>query len=536
MLLMINNVLAADSPFGIMAAFDATTLTNISAPDKAAKTAWAGERFRDLGAKWSRGAGEHILWDINEPVIGGGYDWSVPDAALLKAYQNGGNGFNMVVVVTPQRGHGAPGDIPSANETDFKNFVKALVERYKGDGVHNYDPAIKVKYWQADNEPFPAQWIVNGGTIEGYIRFVELFSQAAREADPDAKIVLGTFDLLTAGYVAKFNTVVSALKNKNLFDYADTHFWGEGNNYKIPLGEARSILDSNGYSYVKIMSLEYGTVVGRNGETEKDQAKWLIKGYAYNLANGFSLINWNNLVEWSSFDLPGGIYNYMGLVADGLNGDPVPAGTRRLSYYTYKKMVEILEGSDCNNIQAVKESDGVYIYRFTKSSKSIWVAWNDNADSRQIEISGIPSSQVKITKAIPKYAAGIEVIDYNNAFETETKTVTDAEISVIIGDNPVFIEYSASNSLSNARIYTYPNPFTMGNNRKVKIAGLTNGAMIQIYTISGEKINEVVADSGGFAAWDGTNSSGNLAARGMYVGLISDSSGNKRTVKIAVLK
>ena len=421
-----------------MAAFDQTTLTTISATDK---IAWAGEKFRDLGVKWSRAAGENIFWGTNEPVLGAGYDWNKSDEVLKKVYQNAGSGFNMIVIVSSQRGKGTSADIPSANEQYFKNFVKALVERYDGDGINDYDSAIKVKYWQADNEPFPRHWEANGGTIAGYIRFTELLNEGIKEADPEAKIILGTCQLDTADAIADFTTVVSSLKNKNLFDYADTHYWDSGNNYKIPLGNARSILDSNGYSYVKLMSLEYGTWADRSGATEKDQAKYLIKGYAYNLANGFSMINWNNLVEWKAF---GGstrsIYNYLGLIADGLNEDTVPAGTSRLSYYTYKKMTEIIEGSDWNNIQKVQESDGIYIYKFTKQGKPIWVAWNDNAGEKQITISGITSSQVKITEAVPKYESGKDVTNYTTAFNTETKSAAGGKVTTTLSDIPVFVE------------------------------------------------------------------------------------------------
>ena len=103
----------------------------------------------------------------------------------------------MVVVVNSQRGKGTSADIPSANEEYFKNFVKTLVERYDGDGINDYDPTIKVKYWQAGNEPFPRQWEENGGTIQGYIRFTEILSQSARESDPVQKIILGAFALQT---------------------------------------------------------------------------------------------------------------------------------------------------------------------------------------------------------------------------------------------------------------------------------------------------------------------------------------------------
>ncbi len=423
------------SPFGINAAFDLTTLSFLGG-DEEYKFQWAGNHFRNLEAQWSK---ENVIWGINEPELGKGYDWSISDKVLKNVYQNGGENFNTVVIINSQRAKGGNPDIPSDKENYFSSFVETLVERYDGDGINDYDPIIKVKYWQLYNEPFPSHWENVRGTVEGYIRFAELTHGATKKSDPDAKIILGTCQLDTADAIAKFNTVVSALKNKNLFDYIDTHFWGSGNDYKIPVGEARSVLDSNGYPNAKMVALESGTTVRR--ATEKDQANYLIKEFVYNIAQGFALINWNNLVEWPSFGgNPNSIYNFMGLIADGVNGDPVPAGTPRLSYYTYKKMVEVLEGSDWNNIQTIQESDGVYIYKFTKNSKPIWVAWNDNTASKQVTISEVTSSQVKITEAVPKYESGKEVSDYKTAFNTETRSVQGGQVTFGLADIPVFVE------------------------------------------------------------------------------------------------
>jgi hypothetical protein len=68
------------------------------------------------------------------------------------------------------------------------------------------------------------------------------------------------------------------------------------------------------------------------------------------------------------------------------------------------------------------------------------VAWNDNSAEKQITISGIPSKEVKITEAVPKYESGKDVADYNTAFNTETKTAQNGKITITLGDTPVFVE------------------------------------------------------------------------------------------------
>ena len=68
------------------------------------------------------------------------------------------------------------------------------------------------------------------------------------------------------------------------------------------------------------------------------------------------------------------------------------------------------------------------------------MAWNDNSAEKQIVISGITSSQVKITEATPKYEFGKEVIDYNFSFNSENKTVFGGTVAITLSDKPVFVE------------------------------------------------------------------------------------------------
>jgi len=48
---------------------------------------------------------------------------------------------------------------------------------------------------------------------------------------------------------------------------------------------------------------------------------------------------------------------------------------KKLSYYTYKLMVEKIECSDLDNIQTIQKSYYTYIYKFTKQGEFVWTAW-----------------------------------------------------------------------------------------------------------------------------------------------------------------
>ena len=102
-------------------------------------------------------------------------------------------------------------------------------------------------------------------------------------------------------------------------------------------------------------------------------------------------------------------------------------------------MVETLDGSDWTNIQTIQESSGVYIYKFTKNGRPIWVAWNDNTNSQTISLDVGTINAVNVVEAIPKYASGSEVTNYNSAFNTELKTAQSGKITVTLSDAPVFV-------------------------------------------------------------------------------------------------
>jgi len=95
------------------------------------------------------------------------------------------------------------------------------------------------------------------------------------------------------------------------------------------------------------------------------------------------------------------------------------------------------------------------------------------------------------------------------------------------------ISKAAASDLNN--ILVYPNPLRLNRpgNGSMKFENLPAYSTLKIYTLSGVKIWEGVATATGLATWNGKNKYGSLAASGVYICLISSSSG-KKIVKIAV--
>ena len=152
-----------------------------------------------------------------------------------------------------------------------------------------------------------------------------------------------------------------------------------------------------------------------------------------------------------------GYFDHTGLIYDGNGSDDLGLGVKKLSYYTYKLMTEKLEGSDWDNTRTIRESDNVYVYKFTpnpnkfdtgqaKNGNPVYVAWwdyfDDTGSSKTVTLNVGNIDSVKVTEAVPNAdsGAGLNENDYPNFFETETKSVTNGQVTLTLGDSPVFIE------------------------------------------------------------------------------------------------
>jgi len=87
-------------------------------------------------------------------------------------------------------------------------------------------------------------------------------------------------------------------------------------------------------------------------------------------------------------------------------------------------------------------------------------------------------------------------------------------------------------------IDVYPNPFVGKKHLRVTFNKIPDGAKIFIYSVSLKKIRTIdeVEESTHRAFWDGKDERGNLVDSGIYIYMIVDKSGNKKTGKIAVIR
>lgn len=456
--------------------------------------------IKDMGAKWSR-EGYYLVWKWIDPSHNGNYNFTQAQAPAFPNSSISGPQINYDAqwLKVPENikimANVCPFTInPFNKETGFENsskeletyqnFAEKAVERYDGDndygcafsspdcyknGDEQYPSAetIKyfqknpIKYWQVCNQVTETSKACKTDSCRN--DYADTFASVQEKTYKGAKSADNSANIIIAGDSSKelYPEVFKKLEGKYI-DIIDLHRFGNNYNPKEDFDYIKSSLRSTGFdtSKLKFWMTETGTYSGDPSSdpdknlpylSEKQQASVLVKIYVSGLSYGIDKIFWAwNIVE--GFTRDGGIFDYTGLVYDGCDfvnnkyecgsniGYDKGVGVKKLGYYTYKKMVEMLEGSDWDNVQTIQEKDGIYVYKFIKNGKPIWVAWNDNDAEKQITISGVNSSSVKITEAVPNYSSGKEVANYNTSFKTETKQTINNKLTMTLNGTPVFVE------------------------------------------------------------------------------------------------
>lgn len=410
-----------------------------------------------MGARWVRYCGyEGLVWDLVERQRGT-YDWTRYDYMFSEAYNAG---LNLLVVVhagnrwdRPELERGRmglkemmPRDMPS-----YLNFLKAAVERYDGDGVDDAPGAPTVNQWEIQNEVDIDFW---SDTPENYAKLLKESYAVIKKANPNATVLMAGMShpqdwQRSYNFYFSIFKELDRLKDKpgdKYFDIINFHLYNFGNDFlTIMNGHLKRIkeeLAQYGYSestpFWLTETADYSdkpTGMGlkirrRPFKSESEQAESLFKIYLYSLAHGVKKIFWVTLTEWHSFaGAKNGLWDNVGLINNPKNdGRP----HKKLAYYTYKKMAGVLEGSDWNDIQVVREQERVAIYRFNKNGKQIWAAWNDNPEEKKITLQNIDSDQVRVVDVIPQREDG-------GGFREETVRVQKGTASFMLGAIPVLI-------------------------------------------------------------------------------------------------
>ena len=163
----------------------------------------------------------------------------------------------------------------------YKNFVRALVERYDGDGIDDM-PGLKrpIKYWEILNEP-EAQTedykCFFQGSGEEFFELVKASYEAIKDADPDAKVVLGGAASL-GGQSLEWWREFYSLGGGNYFDIASVHSYGDEED-DFNINDLKSLLQEYGIDK-PIWNTEVGPKPDMTKEDDIRFAKAAIRAFA----------------------------------------------------------------------------------------------------------------------------------------------------------------------------------------------------------------------------------------------------------------
>jgi len=254
----------------------------------------------------------------------------------------------------------------------FTKWVKAMVERYDGDGIDDM-PGLKtyVKYWQIANEP--------SNNTDGYVELVQIASKAIKEADPDAKVLMGGIFLPFHSRMRYEKSQLPLLQKLNgkYIDIIDLHWFGNiGGWKKFPaaLSRVREDLKKCNFIDIPIWMTEVGTYSGKPNarrrkiypyQSEREQAIEMVKRYVVALGERIEKIFWAwGMMEGYANPYDNDFFDNTGFVYNGIGPNDPGKGTKKIIYWTYQKMTQLLSYWNGTAPEKIDVAQDVFAYRF----------------------------------------------------------------------------------------------------------------------------------------------------------------------------
>lgn len=215
---------------------------------------------------------------------------------------------------------------PTRNE-DFADYARFLVERYRGQGVHDFE------VW---NEPNHTAFWPSGPNATEYTALLRTAQPAIKRADPQARVVLGGL----SGNDYNFLAQLYAAGAGPWFDVAAVHpyvgavdptrCWNQSGTTRYAkeafcgLEEVRRTMVDNGDANKKLWLTEFGwsTSTGTYGVSEAQQAEFLGKAIAKIQTLPYvEKVHWYNFRNWGSND-PASLNGHFGLLRKDFSPKP----------------------------------------------------------------------------------------------------------------------------------------------------------------------------------------------------------------------
>jgi hypothetical protein len=338
-----------------------------------------------------------------------------------------------------------PIDIPS-----YKEFVKAVVERYDGDGIDDMPGLMNpIRYWQVGNEPNLSHQLRSPRS--DYATYQKITYEAIKEANPDAFVLMAGVAGFPDSYMRGFDTFYPAVLqelNGQYIDGFDFHWYGNAfGEYQFVdtmtgqnvLKEIRKTLVDAGFSEtLPIWITEMGTYAGvlhdpldwNTYQTEEQQATDLVKRCFYSWANGIEQV----LMAFGfmeGFRHDAGYFDHTVFIYDGEGFFDQGLGVKKLGYFTMKLLTQEFQGLKPSQVILIQSDDNISLYKWNApDGKPTYILWrNDNpgilAPAMEVTLKNTVfanAQSVTTIEMVPDafIGKGLETQDFNSLFRTQT--------------------------------------------------------------------------------------------------------------------
>ena len=419
----------------------------------------AGARWLRTGISWDGIEPNDI--DLTDPANG---NW--PDSSLRQLVEEG---FKLILTVYTNPdwvvetmpinpGTGKPyncGPFDYQDLSEFEEFMRALAERYDGDGYNDAPGSPVIEHFEMYNEPdklfthaWAGCWAGDGDPSYG-TRYAQALSYAWRgvhDANPNAKVLFGgmgaeegtggDFDRDGGDWLDDVLGYIQA-NSGDYFDWMNIHAywafrarwvqWGVDIIGKVTYFRQRLAR----FGLDKPMVVTETSLPSDNYGSDELQSRYAVQVFARSFAVDVEGTTWHRLQ-----DMPG--ESAYGLL--DLDGNP------KMSYWAYKTTTDELAGTQyvrvLTSLEDIGSTSGIEGYVFTSPSGSkMMVLWCD--------------SDTTVQRAFPVAAGGhlrvVEKQKYNDTYpDTEVpgtvREITDGSGDDLgpPGDGKVTIQITAS--------------------------------------------------------------------------------------------
>jgi len=326
----------------------------------------------ELGTPWVRPHPGPFSWHLVEPTQGT-YDFSATDACVKAAQEHN---LHILATIWPfvewdqaywqqqpgwQASRGFEHELPTSRYKPhdmpaYKRFVRAMVERYDGDGENDM-PGLRypIRHWEVLNEPETGGWgDLNffKGTAQDYFEVLQATHEAIKGADQNAIVLHGG---ATGG--DNFWDNLLALGGGEYFDVGNVHSINGPED--LNTNRFSELMKNYGIDnfWVTEVQVASGQVFGRY-VTEEEQARLIVKGYVRAFGNGAE----------RAFYV---VYRAEPGMHEGFGGAALVDvdGREKPSYFAMRTLMSKVDFFT----SAEKLSDGQY--KFIVDNKQVYVLW-----------------------------------------------------------------------------------------------------------------------------------------------------------------